>query len=106
MTRDTNSLVPEGQNVVSQAVAHSAKSAIRGSRLRQIPDRVRSPWLAASNSAPRMSGRAISNSRHISPSGRRRACGTYGKFRKMARSARSDRVMMSSMPLRMAGRAA
>ena len=49
--------VPEGQNVVSQAVAQSTKSAMRGSCFRQTPDRVRRPWLAASNNAPRMSGR-------------------------------------------------
>jgi hypothetical protein len=38
---------------------------MRGSRFRQTPDRVRRPWLAASNNAPRMSGCAVSNSCQI-----------------------------------------
>ena len=58
---------------------------------------------AASSNAPRMRGCAGSKSRQISFSGRRRASEVERSVRKIARSARSGRVMTSSMPLRMIG---
>ena len=63
--------VPAGQNAVSQAVAHSAKSAIRGSCSRWMLGKLRSPCATASSNAPKMRGRASSKSRHSWLSARR-----------------------------------
>jgi hypothetical protein len=64
------------------------------------------PWLAASNNAPRMCGCADSKSHQISFSARRRSSWRCGKVRRIAQSTKSGRVITSSMPFRIIGRAA
>ena len=64
------------------------------------------PFATASSSTPRMRGRSASNAAHSSCSGRRRSSGIGSSVRNTARSARSGRVTMSSMPFRITGRAA
>src|SRR3984893_12195728 len=54
--------------------------------------------------APRMRGRAVSNSRQRSASGRRSISAIGAKVRKIARSPRSGRLMPSSMPFSRIGR--
>jgi hypothetical protein len=86
--------------------AHRAKSAIRGRLGRRTPGNACKPRAAASSRAPRMRGRALSNSRHSSVS-ERRCCSPIGaNVRKTPRSAKSARLMMSSMPFTSSGRAA
>jgi hypothetical protein len=65
------SRVPAGRNALSHAVAQSTKSAIRGNRLMRTRGRICNPCAAASRRAPRMCGRASSNSRQSAVSGRR-----------------------------------
>src|SRR5215471_19649982 len=91
---------------VSQAVAHSAKSAIRGNSSRRVSGKRFRPSTTTSSSAPKMYGRTTSNAVHSSASGLRRLSGIGSNVRNNARSARSGRATMSSMPFRIAGRAA
>jgi hypothetical protein len=83
-----------------------AKSAMRGNRWGRTCGKTCNPCAAASRSAPRMRGRASSNSRQSVFSGRRCLSDIAASVSRIARSARSARVMISSIPLRMTGRAA
>src|SRR5262249_37765557 len=56
--------VPAGQIAVSQAVAHSAKSAIRGNSSRRVSGKRFRPSTTTSSSAPKMYGRSTSNAVH------------------------------------------
>jgi hypothetical protein len=91
------SRVPAGRNALSHAVAQSTKSAIRGNRLMRTRGRICNPCAAASRRAPRMCGRASSNSRQSAVSGRRCRSAIGASISRMARSARSARVIMSSL---------
>ena len=84
----------------------SAKSAMRGSLSSLVLRQFARPFATASSSTPRMRGRSASNAAHISCSGRRRSSEIGSSVRNTARSARSGRVTMSSMPLRITGREA
>jgi hypothetical protein len=81
-----------GSKGPSQAAAQSAKSAMRGNRLRRTCGSICNPCAAASRSAPRMCGRATSNSCQSAYSGRRCRSAIGASISRIARSARSGRV--------------
>ena len=93
-------------NALSAAVAHIAKSAIRGIPSSRTLPTVESAPETASKRAARMRGLTSSNSCHSSASGRRSASEIGGKVTGRARSRRSGRVATSAMPLRISGRVA
>ena len=95
-----------GHSTDPQAVAHRAKSAIRGNVERLTLANPRSPHAVASNRPARMRGCAIANSCQSSPSDRRSYFPIGANVRKMLRSAKSGWLITSSMPLTSSGRAA
>ena len=60
--------VPAGHSAVSQAVAHSAKSAMRGGRSNLVCGSILRPITTASSRTPRMRGRSALNSSQNSAS--------------------------------------
>ena len=96
--------LPRGQIAPSQAVTHVAKSAIRGSRSSSTSGKVLSPCATAVSSPPKIRERFRSKASHISVSSFHSSSGIGASVRKIARSAKSGRDTMSSMPLSMTGR--
>ena len=92
------------RNLVRKLPPHQAKSAILGDLSRCTWGRLRRPRDTVANRPPNMYGWAVSKALHRSDSSRRFSGGIAGSVSITARSIRSERVAISSIPLRTTGR--
>ena len=88
--------------LIYRAVLHTVDRLLSRQTLSSFP----SAKLTASNSAPKIRGRACAKSAQRAFSVLRRSSGIVGNVSWIARSRRSDRVARSSMPFSMTGRRA